>query len=250
MSTLDTSTTAHFAEARPLDVESPTLVEGLPGLGLVASIAVDRLVDQLDLELHGTVRSEAFPPAAAFADGRIRDAVRVSAGKEPPIMTIGSDVPIPPTAARPLGDCLYDDLAQEFERAIFVAGVPAETQESAGETVGAATTDDLADEMAAAGIDLAEEPGYVGNVTGGLVAACHREGIPAALLLVQANPRVPDPGAARTLIEDALEPLLGFDIDTQPLLEQAEEIQERKEQIAEQLEQSQGQNAPAPGMYQ
>jgi uncharacterized protein len=78
--------------------------------------------------------------------------------------------------------------------------------------------------------------------------------VPAVALVVRSNPYIPDPGAARAVIEDALEPLVEFDIDTQELLERAEEIQRRKQQVAEQLQQYQQQQQPerpqGPSMYQ
>jgi uncharacterized protein len=67
------------------------------------------------------------------------------------------------------------------------------------------------------------------------------------------RPYIPDPAAARAVIEEALEPLVEFDIATQELDEQAEQIQEQKQQIALQLQQyqqQQDQETAIPGMYQ
>ena len=236
-----------------LRAESPTLIEGLPGLGLVASIAVDQITKQLDLEQHGTIVSDDFPPVAAFDDGRVRDAVRVYAGDDPAVMTLQSDIPIPPSAVDSLSRCVLHDLAEEFERAIFLAGAPAESEDEIGEVVGVATTDDLETALTDAGITLADGSGVVGGVTGALLADCYHDDVPAAALIVRSNPYIPDPAAARAVIEEALEPLVEFDIDTQELLEQAEEIQKQKRQIAKQLQQyqqQQDQQPTMPGMYQ
>ena len=245
-----------FERTTELQARSPTLVEGLPGLGLVAAIAVDQITRQLGLEQHGTVVSDEFPSVAAFDDGRVRDAVRVYAGADPAVMTLQSDIPIPPTAVDSLSRCVLSDLADEFERAIFLAGAPAESEDQIGEIVGVATTDDLEAALADAGITLAEGSGVVGGVTGALLADCYHGDVPAAVLVVRSNPYIPDPAAARAVVEEALEPLVEFDIDTQELLEQAEEIQRQKRQIAEQLQQyqqqqqQQGQPSVMPGMYQ
>jgi len=72
-----------FETRTELGTESLTLIERPPGLGLVAAIAVDQITTQLDLEQHGTIVSDDFPPVAAFDDGRVRDAVRVYAGEDP-----------------------------------------------------------------------------------------------------------------------------------------------------------------------
>jgi uncharacterized protein len=249
--TPDSSTS--FEKTTELETESPTLIEGLPGLGLVAAIAVDQITKQLELDQHGTIVSDDFPPVAAFDDGRVRDAVRVYAGEDPAVMTLQSDVPIPPTAVESLSQCVLSDLAEEFEQAIFLAGAPAESEDEIGEVVGVATTDDLETALTDAGITLADGSGVVGGVTGALLADCYHSDVPAAVLIVRSNPYIPDPVAARAVIEEALEPLVEFDIDTQELLEQAEEIQKQKQQIAEQLQQyqqQQDQQPAMPGMYQ
>lgn len=246
---------ATFKRLMELDGGPPTLIEGLPGLGLVASIAVDQITNQLALDHYGTIRSDALPPVASFQDGRVQDVVRVYAGTDPAVMTLQSDVPIPETAFRTLSQCTIGDLADTFDQAIFLAGAPAGSQNEIGDVTGVATTDDVESDLTAAGIDLAEDNGVVGGVTGAIVSECYHADIPAALLIVKADPYVPDPGAARSVIENALEPLVEFDIDTQKLQEQAQQIQERKQQIAQQLkqqyqQQTQAQTPSGPSMYQ
>ena len=246
---------ARYEKARELTADSPTLIEGLPGLGLVASIAVDQITTQLELAQHGTIISEDIPSVAAFDEGRVRDSIRVYAGEDPDVMTLQSDVPIPPNAVDSLSRSVMNDVAEEFERAVFLAGAPANSEAAVGEVFGVATNDDLEDALTEAGISLAEGSGVIGGVTGALVEDCYHNDVPAAVLVVRSNPYMPDPKAARMVIEDALEPLVNFDIDTEELREQAEQIQEQKQQIAEQLQQfqqqqSQEQRPQTPGMYQ
>jgi len=243
-----------FEREADVETESPTLIEGLPGLGMVASIAVDQLTSQLGLGQYGTIHSETFPPVAAFNDGRVRDTVRVYAGERPAVMTLQSDVPIPPGAVQALSQSVLTDLSAEFERAIFLAGAPAESEEQTGEVVGVATTDELESDLTEAGIALAEGSGAIGGATGALVADCYHDDVPAAVLIVRCNPYIPDPGAAQAVIENALEPLVEFDIDTTELQERAEEIRQRMDQIAQQLKQYQEGQQPkqptGPSMYQ
>lgn len=252
--TSDDTPSANFEQTTDVAAESPTLIEGLPGLGMVASIAVDQITDQLDLSMHGHVQIDDFPPVASFSEGRVRETIRVYTGDDPGVMTLQSDVPIPQRSVRALSRCVLDDLSEEFERAIFLAGAPAQTEQELGEVTGVATTDELEDDLRSRDIKLAEESGALGGVTGGLVSACYQEDVPAAVLIVRSDPRLPDPGAARSVIEDALEPLVEFDIDTSELQEQAEEIQQQKQQVAEQLQQMLGgqeaETAPDPSMYQ
>ena len=253
MFTVTTNHSTEYEERTELTADAPTLVEGLPGLGMVASIAVDQITTQLDLEQHGRIVSDDLPPVASFSDGRVRDPVRVYAGEDPAVMTLQSDVPVPPRAVESLSECIMTDVAEEFDRAVLLAGAPAESEDEVGDVVGVATTDRLERALADADIELADGTGIIGGVTGALLAACYESDVPAAVLVVRSNPYIPDPAAARAVIEDALEPLVDFDIDTRELLEQAEEIQAQKRRIAEQLQeyqQSEGTQPSTPSMYQ
>ena len=247
---------ATFEQLTPVETERPTLIEGLPGLGLVASIAVDQITRQLGLEHHGNIDDESFPPVVTFDSGLIRDPVRVYAGTDPAIMTLQSDLALPPHTYEPLAECVLSDLAENFDRAIFLAGAPAESEADRGNVRGVGTDETIRGELEAAGIELANEPGLVGGVTGALIRACYHEEIPAAVLIVKSHPYFPDPGAAQIVIEEALEPLVNFDIDTTELEKQAENIQHRMQQIAAQYQQmleDEGGTVsePAmPGMYQ
>lgn len=172
-------------------------------------------------------------------------------------MTLQSDVALPRYSFRALSHCILEDLASEFGRAIFLAGAPVQREDQIGTIIGVATTDDLEADLVNADIELAEGLGLIGDVTGALVSACYHAELPAAVLIVGANPFIPDPGAARAVIENALEPLVQFDIDTTELQEQADEIQRRMQQIAEQYQQmmqeQEGDQPPkpaTPSMYQ
>lgn len=231
--------TTTFDRRTDFEGASPTLVEGLPGHGLVASIVAEQLIDQLELDVYGRIRSEAFPPVTTFENGRVRDPVRVYAGTDPDVLALHSGLPIPGDAYRPVSRCVLEELADEFDRAIFVAGTAAESDAETGEVTGIATTADLADELDAAGVELADGFGTVGGVTGALMKECFHADVPAVALMVTANPFMPDPSSARTVIETALEPLTDFGIDASALSGKEEQIRQHKRQIAEQLRQSQ-----------
>nr|WP_250137687.1 PAC2 family protein [Halorientalis salina] len=239
-----------------LEAETPTLIEGLPGHGLVASIAVEQIRKQLQLSHHGRLRSEGLPSVASFRDGHIQDTFRVYSGTDPDLLTLQSDVPIPPTAARPLSQVVLDDLAAEFERAIFLAGMPAQSESQIGEVVGVATDNEMAKRLTDANIELASGQGAIGGITGTLINECYHSGVSAAGLVVRANPYIPDPSAAKAVIENALEPLVDFDIDTSELDEQAEEIRDQLQQVAQQYrrvaqEESDTEQGPTgPSMFQ
>lgn len=243
-----------FEQVSEIQPDEPTLIEGLPGHGLVASIAVDQITSQLDLAHYGNIRSPDFPPVVTFESGLVQDLVRVYAGSNPAVMTLQSDLALPRSSFPALSDCVLEDLAQSFDRAIFLAGAPAESEDQLGEVRGVATSAELREELREANVPIAEDRGVVGGITGALVNECYRAGVPATLLIVRAHPQLPDPGAAVSVIETAIEPLVDFDIDTSELEERAEQIQQQMQQVAKQYEQmatkEESLEPPAHGMYQ
>lgn len=236
---------ATFKPASDETVEGATLIEGFPGHGLVASIAVDHLTEALGLEHHGDVRCASFPQVVAFDGAVVRDPVRVHAGREPPLLVVQSDLPLAEDANRALARCLLGDLGGSFDRAVFLVGVPAKREDHLHEVRGVATTEDLRAELSRAGIEVPEGSGVVAGTAGALLKQCHEQEVPAAALVVRADPRMPDPSAAKVLLEDGLLPLLDLKIDTTALEEQAAAIQKKKAAVLDQLRQG-GQGAP-PG---
>lgn len=239
--------TCSFDRLQEIEPESPTLIEGLPGLGLVAAIAVDQVTRQLGLEHVGNLHSETFPTVASFEDGLVNETVRVYAGTEPAVMTLQSTIPVPSQSTKALASCVLQDLAREFHRAVFLVGSPAQSEEEIGKVRGVATNEAQRGELEKAGISIAQEAGAIGGPTGALLKACYRSNIPAAALVVSCHPKLPDPGAARSVIEEALEPLLGFDIETTELKERHEEIMEKLEGVAQQFQQAQQQATGGQG---
>lgn len=129
-------TTCKFQQTGDLEASSPTLIEGLPGMGMVASIAVDQITEQLDLQRFGSIRSEAFPPAVVFEDGRVQEPVRVFGGEDPSVMTLQGSAVLPEEAYRPLSRCVLRDLVEEIGRAVFLVGAPAQSDEDRGRCTG------------------------------------------------------------------------------------------------------------------
>ena len=66
--------------ASPLAGESPTVLMGFPGSGLVGSIALQYMVDQLEFPLIGNMTSKYFAPFAMMAKGLINVPVQRHAG--------------------------------------------------------------------------------------------------------------------------------------------------------------------------
>jgi len=90
--------------------------------------------------------------------------VRVYAGPDHNVMTLQSNLALPPSAFKPLSRCVHEELANEFDRAIFLAGAPAQSEEDIGTVKAITTAEELEADIQNAGIELAEGTGLVGEL--------------------------------------------------------------------------------------
>jgi len=77
-------------------------------------------------------------------------------------------------------------------------------------------------------------------------------GRPAVGLVVESDPRFPDPEAARALITGGIEPLADVDVAVDDLVDHAEEIRAAKERLAKRMQEAGDESTQARplGMYQ
>ncbi|MFB6178185.1 MAG: proteasome assembly chaperone family protein [Halorientalis sp.] len=235
-----------------IDLESPVLVEGLPGVGLVGKIATDHLVEALDMTYYASARCDGLPDVAVYheADPGVLPPVRIYADQERDLLALQSDVPISPSEAAEFATCLTGWLAAEDVFPIYLSGLPAE-KDGTPKLHGVATGDasSVLDDH-----DIAppSQGGLISGPTGALLSEAEQAGLDSVGLVVESNPQFPDPESARALISDAIEPLAGIEVDTQKLVDQAEEIAQARQQLAQQMSQNTEESSQAKplGMFQ
>lgn len=136
---------------------------------------------------------------------------------------------------------LFLDLATDHgaERVFALGGVPTGELIDEYGVIGAATTDDLAEELEADGVEFREgEPaGGIVGVSGLLLGLGERRDLPAACLMGETSGYLVDPKSARAVLE-VLEELVGFEVGFESLEERADEMEEVVQKI-QQMEQGQ-----------
>jgi uncharacterized protein len=244
---------AHIAEHTELDLDSPLLVEGLPGVGLVGKIATSHLVEQFDMVEYASCHCDGLPRTAVYEEGdrSVRPPVRLYASEDHDLLALQSDVPVSPESAPEFATCVTGWLAANDVTPVYLSGLPGEKDDVPqmyGVAVGAAQ-DCLTDHD----IPLPTESGMISGPTGALLAEANGQDLSAIGLVVQANAKFPDPEAARVLLTEGIEPLLSVDIDTEKLVEQAEDIADARERLAQRMQeanQEESSQAKPLGMYQ
>jgi uncharacterized protein len=228
------------------------MVEGLPGVGLVGKIAADHLVETFEMTHYANVHCSSIPRVAVYQEGDngLLPPVRLYADAGRDLLALQSDVPISPGAAQEFADCLGDWFGDGVFP-IYLSGIGREKSEAPpamyGVGVGAGR-----DRLDAEGIPAPTETGLISGPTGALLSDAVEQGQDAVGLVVESDPRFPDPEAARVLITKGVEPLAGVDVPTDDLVDRAEEIRDAKERLAKRMQEASDESTQARplGMYQ
>jgi uncharacterized protein len=235
-----------------LELDAPTFVEGLPGVGLVGKIAGDHLVDELDMVHYATCHCDGLPEVAVFRDGRsdYEPPVRVYADADSDLLVLQSDVPVSPGVAEEFAGCLTGWLTSIDATPLYLSGLPTEKDGvPALYGVGHGDAAGLLDEH---DIDPPTEDGVISGPTGSLLYQARQADVGALGLVVESNRNFPDPEAARVLLKDGICPVAGVSVDTDTLVEQAEDISAAREELARRMQDAGEESSSAQplGMYQ
>jgi uncharacterized protein len=214
-----------------LDGEDITVFMGFPGSGLVGSIALAHIVDVLEFSHIGNITSKYFPAMAMMVNGVINAPVRIY--RKDSYVIVISDVPIHPMICYEISNGLLDWLEPfSIKEVVVIAGIV--TNEAEKRVFGVAGDSQSLDRIK----DKAEilPMGSITGIAGSLLVECKVNGISSFGLLGE-TVNNPDPRAAASVIK-ILNQIYGFDLDVEPLMDQATEIEAALQQMAEQVEQA------------
>lgn len=214
-------------EKKPISMDGGTAIETFPGVGLVGHIAGSYMISALDMEMVGFIMSEKLPPLSIVYEGDIIPPMRLYVHKD--ILLFICDIPLPSDSlfeiARDIAEFIKE---KNVKRSLSLAGIGVGKP---GEKVYAAATDKPLLQK----IDV--EPLKIGSIvgaSGSLLQECKRLDIPAIGLLAETIGNVPDPRASAMLVKE-LGRILKIKIDVGPLLEEADAVEERFQQMMEDL---------------
>ena len=217
--------------SKPLPKEGTSVLMGFPGSGLVGTIALQYMVDQMEFDLIGTMTSKFFPPLAMMNKGVINEPVRIYQKND--VAAIVADIPIHPMICYEISNGLLDWLEPFHPREVLtIAGII--TNEPEKRVFGVATTAEALQRISE--LTLVLPIGSISGIASSLLTECKVRGIPAYGLLGE-TVNAPDPRASAATIE-VLNKMYNLNLDVQPLIEQAVEIEQTMGKIAEEVQQS------------
>jgi uncharacterized protein len=237
------------------ELEDPTLVEGFPGVGLVGKIATDHLVEELGMRYYASVGCEGLPRIGVYRGGdrEAQPPVRIYVSEAHDLLALQSDAPIRSQAIDTVADCLTGWIVDQGVTPIYLSGLPAQREEDDRPALYGVATGDGGERLEAADVAIPPEDGVVTGPTGALLNRAAHRNENALGFVVECDPQFPDPEAASVLLEDGIGPIADLSVDVAALLERAEEIRAKREQLAQQMQaigQEESSQAQPLRMYQ
>jgi uncharacterized protein len=212
-----------IVEEGEIAYKNPIVIEGLPDVGLVGTIAASYAVEKMGYNELGNIESDLFPPVMVIHEGKLKNPFRFY-GTEG-VIVILSEVAIPSNAVYPLTSALADWFqAISAQLVISITGLPAKNRMDIEkpEVFAVGNSEEAVKKLKDKQMELLEE-GFIAGTYAIMQRECSKRGVDAISLLAQCYPVYPDPGAAASAIE-SLEKFLKLGIDVGELLERAEEI--------------------------
>ncbi len=212
-----------ITETKRIDVDRPVVIEGVPDMGLVGSIAVSHMIVEQNFEEVGYIKSDLFAPVMVVHNKKVLNPVRIFQKEN--IIAILSEIPIDPKAGYILSKRLTEWYKEKgAELIISISGTPLQERIDIEEPeiFGTSNNETILKKMEDSGVKVLEE-GFLSGFYALILKNSIELNLNSSVLLAQCYPSYPDPGAAASVLR-ALNKMLNLNVDVKQLAEQAEEL--------------------------
>lgn len=218
----------YYIDKKILEVGLP-FIEGLPDVGLVGTIVTSYLISTLSSSTAGYIDIEGMPPIMTIHNSKIYEPCRLHVCEAPPnkrLSLVYSDVPIPPPSIYSTALTIME-IASKIETPSFISvgGIaePDRMEIEKPQVFVLSNDESVVEEALKTGTSHPFENGFITGMKAALLKEAMRRGGKVLVALAQSHMNYPDPGAAAQIIE-FLNKYLGLEIDTDPLIQQAEQL--------------------------
>ena len=211
---------AEVFEIKKRELKSPVIFAGFVGAGLVGPVAINHIIEKLEMDEIAVMRSKHLPPSTVFMRGRLRHPFRFYANKEGNVCAIICEITLRMDGLYSLVASILDWAATKGSKEIVILDGVAGVEHD--DKAYCAAEEDLIRTMADKDISMIPQ-GFITGIPGGILNECLVREIQGITLLAKANKIAPDSEAAATLIE-ALNRFYDMDIDTKDLQDEKDRI--------------------------
>ena len=225
------------------ELKGAVLIVGFPSIGLVGTIVANFLINTLKLEQTGVIDSSRFPAISVVKDGEPHNPMRLYAGEQicndgtcNQVVVCVSEFTPPAEMTKDLVESLVDWAGKNGCTKVISAEGFNSGPKNEGES------NDIYGITSTAGargwIEEAKvKPftyGTVGGITGSLLNEGKLRGMNILGLLAEVSEDSPDARAAAGVIKAIDELLLAIELDIEPLLKEAESLEQEVQVVREQ----------------
>jgi uncharacterized protein len=213
------------------DVKDAVVLEGSPELGLIGNILGWLLVEELKMKQIGYIDSKDFPPLAVLYKGIAIHPFRIYSTDG--IVLFLSDFIIPPAVSYDMSNAIVDWMEKNNSKELITFNSMV-VMEKSDSVAAAANSEDALKRLG--DLDLPILPfGNVNGLSGSLLTKTATKDIPASCLFAEVLNQYPDPRAAASLV-NVLNKMLNIEVNAEPLLKEADEIEDRLKELANRVQ--------------
>jgi uncharacterized protein len=242
-------------------LDSPILIAGFPGPGLVGSISTSYIINKLAMNQIACVESQFIVPGVIYAEGKLRHPFRVYSNLKGDVCVLVCEAPIMIQGIYSVLDAVMNWALHNKVREVMVLdGIPVEGLPDPKRTPIILSSDgrkaDEANLIHDYDIDVTKKEevddaasvypstAFVPGLAGGILSSCLSNGIASKALLIYAARGIPDPEGAAILIDSLgkITDNTSLKIHTAELRKQGAALKTRIENIIQSSKQEQAQN--------
>ena len=229
-------------------LDSPILIAGFPGPGLVGSISTSYIINRLHMEQIACVESEFIVPGVIYAEGKLRHPFRLYSNKEGSVCVLVCEAPIMIEGMHSVLDTVTKwALNNKVKQVMVLDGIAVESIPNSKRTPIIMSSDGEVADEASLIQDTEEESheneaqaeydsenvypstAYIGGLAGGLLSSCLSNRLASKALFISSTRGIPDPEGAAILLESLhkITDDKSLEIDTQHLRKQGAALRTR-----------------------
>lgn len=211
--------------------KNPIVIEAFPSKGFVSTIAAKYMIDELDMEVIGHLKSSRIQSIAVIHDSTPMYPIRIYAKDN--LILIFSEVNVPFHHVGEFSGVLSRWFREiRPKEVILLAGIAGRSTDKEHEIFSVTTDPELKKKLKELEVEEIDE-GMLTGISSDLLLDCIENEIPVVALMAETQ-YTPDPLGSASML-GILNNLLNLNIDTRKLVEKGEEIERMFHDISEQL---------------
>jgi uncharacterized protein len=219
---------------RSIPLNSPVLIAGFPDNGMIGSVSINHIIEQLGMHQIASIESQHVMPAAIFIGKRFRHPFRIYANDSGTVCALICEVPVIARGTYSIINTIIDWGVNAGVTEIVVLGgilptnfSPPYLLERKPLILQNETTQDIKN---SAEMVVPDDAVIVG-LAGSLLSVCAARDLKCTALMIPTMSEAPDPEGAAIVLEALTKIPLNLKIDTSSIRQKVEEIKKHLEEF-------------------